>query len=213
MTTEITKHSRPTRAAIDKHGLAACVKAYRDHLKGEGADYCGGYRGLRIGDAMINAGREIETGSREPGSEPVVAAVVEAAPVVEAPAPGSIVYSCAGYDIVAPDPRKVWKAGEEFAIGFQSRHYGTLYRFYQLGSVVSYAMKNGSCPVAALDRARAHGHELHFAFALSTILSDPPQAKHENVGLAFGDTIKFEGRTFRLEPANNDNVKLVEVQS
>jgi hypothetical protein len=58
--------SRATRVAIQKYGEDVCRGAYRSHLSGEGADYCGGYRGLRVGDAMINAGRELVTGSRQP---------------------------------------------------------------------------------------------------------------------------------------------------
>lgn len=59
------KLSRATSKAVDKYGRDACVKAYEYNLQGEGPHYCGGYRGLRVGDAMINAGREIVTGSRE----------------------------------------------------------------------------------------------------------------------------------------------------
>jgi hypothetical protein len=221
MTTE-TKYSRATRAAIAKYGIGDCVKAFRENERdGQGPHYCGGYRGVRVGDAMINAGREVVTGSREPGArvtdEQFAAAGSPTAPAVPAapaaPVPGSVAFDCPGYQILVADPNKKWVADEQFAIPFQSRNHGVLYHFYQLGSVVSYAMRYKQCPIAGLERAKANGHDLHFAFALATIISDPPQAKRTVTGLAFGDVIEFEGRKFKLAPANNDNVRLVEVVS
>ena len=59
------KLSRSTLRTIAKYGAEECVRAYQCNLEGEGPHYCGGYRGLRVGDAMINAGREIITGKRD----------------------------------------------------------------------------------------------------------------------------------------------------
>jgi hypothetical protein len=115
------------------------------------------------------------------------------------------------YRIVEPQPRKVWKADETFAIPYHSARYGTLWHFYMLGSVVSYAQRYSNCPIAALDRARKNGHDLHFAIALPTVVSSTPSPKATVVGLGWGDRIAFEGRTFELVKANNDNVSLREV--
>lgn len=115
------------------------------------------------------------------------------------------------YRIVEPAPRKVWKAGEQFAIAFETRSHGTLYHFFQLGSVVSYALQSNSCPIAAIDRARANKHEMHFAFALSTVITAWERPKETVIGLSYGDEIAFEGHTFQLAKAPNDNVRLVEV--
>jgi hypothetical protein len=60
--------TRASRAAVAKHGLEACLKAYYlNHVVGEGPALIGGWGrgGVARGDAMINAGRELVTGSRE----------------------------------------------------------------------------------------------------------------------------------------------------
>lgn len=123
----------------------------------------------------------------------------------------TIIADYPAYQIVAPEPRKEWKADETFAIAFESRRYGTLYHFFKLGSVVSYAMRYNECPIKAIERARERKHELHFAFALATVISSSPKPKETVVGLSWGDEIKFEGRTFKLVKAPNDNVRLQEV--
>jgi hypothetical protein len=115
------------------------------------------------------------------------------------------------YRIVEPAPRKEWQADETFAMPIQTRSHGTLWHFYKLGSVVSYALRTNSCPIAAIDRARANKHEMHFAFALSTVLTAWERPKETVIGLGWGDHIKFQGHTFQLVKAPNDNVRLVEV--
>jgi hypothetical protein len=204
---------------VEEYGEKECLAAFAQcEVGGEGANTVG--RGdTRLGDLLINAGRKIaardgidvHTHRDYRINDDTPAAV--AADYPAAPVPGSVVFDCPGYQIVAADPNKKWVADEQFAIPFQSRHHGVLYHFFQLGSVVSYAMRYKQCPIAGLERAKANGHELHFAFALATIISDPPQAKRTVTGLNFGDVIEFEGRKFKLAPANNDNVRLVEVVS
>jgi hypothetical protein len=117
------------------------------------------------------------------------------------------------YKIVEPTPRKVWKADETFALPIRTRNHGTLWHFYMLSSVVSYAMRYNNCPIEALDRARENKHQLHFAVTLPTVISAHPKPQQTVVGLSWGDLIKFEGRTFELKRSPNDNVSLVEVVS
>lgn len=115
------------------------------------------------------------------------------------------------YSIHAAPAGKVWQAGEVFGVSYTRRDGSTGYRFYRLGSVASYSMKNNACPIKALDRAREHGHKLHWANAETVVLTAHKRAKEQRYGLDLGDVIEFEGRKFRLDRAPNDNVNLVEV--
>jgi hypothetical protein len=117
------------------------------------------------------------------------------------------------FKIIAPSERKVWQADEVFMLPRQTRHHGVLWSEYMLGSVISYALRSNSCPIEALDRARSLRHELHWAIQLSVCISNPPPPKRTVIGLQWGDHIRFEGRTFELRKAPNDNVSLVEVQA
>jgi hypothetical protein len=115
------------------------------------------------------------------------------------------------YKIVEPPMRKKWAAEETFALPFQTRNHGTLWHFYMLGSCASYALTYNECPIKAIDRARERKDKLHWAIPLATVISNPPPPKRTVIGLDFGDRIYFEGRTFELKRAPNDNVSLIEV--
>lgn len=60
--------SKATRRAMQKYGPEACLKAYwLNNVQGEGPCMIGGYSGRGVvakAGAMIDAGREMVTGSR-----------------------------------------------------------------------------------------------------------------------------------------------------
>lgn len=94
-------------------------------------------------------------------------------------------------------------------------------RFY-FSSVVSYATKNGDCPIKAVDRCRQamidhpyNGHKLHWASPEATMLTSHKRTIQEPVatGVEFGDKVKFEGRIFFIERGYNDNIQLVELEN
>lgn len=61
--------TKATKRAIEKYGEDKCRNAYRlNHEQGEGPMLIGGYgKGcVARANAMIDAGRELATGSREP---------------------------------------------------------------------------------------------------------------------------------------------------
>lgn len=101
--------------------------------------------------------------------------------------------------------------GMEFAMPFPSTRYGTQYHFFKIGSVGGYAVKNGDCPVEAVERAKANGHELHYVYGLGASISNQQREKGEKFALAWGEEIGFEGKRYTLEKAPNQNVRLVPV--
>lgn len=103
--------------------------------------------------------------------------------------------------------------GMEFGMPFETARYGTQYHFFQIGSVAGYAVKNGDCPIEAIEQAKGFGHELHYVFGLGVTLTNSPKVKEEKFALNWGDIIGFQGKRFRLEKASNSNVALVPVDS
>lgn len=91
-------------------------------------------------------------------------------------------------------------------------------RFY-FGSVVSYALESGYCPIEAYERTIANmqkypynDHKTHWCSPDVSMLTSCRRELPEVVGtLDLGDVVHFEGRYFRLEEARNKNIKLVEV--
>lgn len=121
----------------------------------------------------------------------------------------TIIADYPAYTIVANDGRE-FKPGEEIAIPYQSQRYGTLWNFFCLGSVASEAERYNENVNEAVERAKSFGHDLYYAFGLGVTLTAEPQAKKTVTGFNYGDTIRFAGKTFRIDRAPNQNVKLVE---
>lgn len=115
------------------------------------------------------------------------------------------------YRIVAADLSREFQYGEQFAVPYESGRYGTMYRMYTLGSVAGYAADYNEDPTAAVERARARGEELYWANQNSTMLTawDRPQEVLPMV--QYGEVIRFAGKQFRVQPAPNQNVRLMEV--
>jgi hypothetical protein len=103
--------------------------------------------------------------------------------------------------------------GMEFAMPFESARYGTLYHFFQIGSVIGYAVKNGDDPIAAFEQAKERGHDLHYVFGLGVSITNQRREKGEKFALNWGDIIGFYGKRFRLDKAPNNNVALIEVET
>lgn len=102
--------------------------------------------------------------------------------------------------------------GMEFGMPFESKSHGTQYHFFQIGSVIGSAIKNGDDPYAAVERAKKFGHKLHFVFGLSVSITAWKREKEQKVALNWGDVIGFHGKRFKLVKAPNQNVELVEVE-
>lgn len=84
---------------------------------------------------------------------------------------------------------------------------------FMISSVASSALKDNKDPIAAIERAKANGHDLHFIFGLGSCLTAHKQARKEYIEVSVGDKVYFEGRLFELQAANNNNLHMKEIPS
>ena len=115
----------------------------------------------------------------------------------------TVVAEYPAYKILAGSEKSFYAPGEKFMIGLSQ---------YMLDDVMSYALTNGECPFAAQQKASSAGHEIYFALQLGASISSSPKKQEVTFAQEFGDVIKYAGKKFQLVKANNNNVKLVEVQ-
>lgn len=88
-----------------------------------------------------------------------------------------------------------------------------IFRFFKFGSVAAYSAQCGHCPEARMAEARANGHELWWLGQQATIITSHKRPQTTHPLHAWGDTVRFHGRTFRIDPDNNGNAKLTEVEA
>lgn len=103
----------------------------------------------------------------------------------------------------------VYEDGDVFAIGRDTARHGRLYDFYKLGSVANYAARYGDDVDAAVEQAKAAGHDLYWANPQGAMITSHPQDHRIERGVSIGDEITFRSIRFRIEAAPNNNVKLV----
>jgi hypothetical protein len=115
------------------------------------------------------------------------------------------------YKIYRPFVGRKFKDGDQIAVPYESRHYGTMFDFFTLGTVIGYAVRNGDDPIECLKRATENGHKLYWANKNSVCLHNGPRVQIEVPGFNVGDTIHLQGKTFRLDRAPNQNIELVEI--
>lgn len=95
----------------------------------------------------------------------------------------------------------ILKAGDQVMIGG---------RMYTAGSVVSYSIEKGDCPVLAVERAFADGHKLWWLNQNAVTISNPPiRVRDVDHVLSEGDVVKMEGRFLMVVSAPNRNFNLV----
>lgn len=83
-------------------------------------------------------------------------------------------------------------------------------RHYRAGSVVSYAIESGKCPIKWIDRARERGERLWWINALSVSITNWHRERETYIAIRVGQRVHFEGRTFRVLSAPNNNLTLQE---
>lgn len=105
------------------------------------------------------------------------------------------------------------KAGEGFALMYKSRNHGELFHEYKAGSVISYALKNGDDPIAALKRCEARGEALHYMIPCGASVVAWERPRFKLIKIEIGQIIRFEGRFFEVCKARNDNIELKPVES
>ena len=94
----------------------------------------------------------------------------------------------------------------EFAIAFETRNHGTLHRHFKFGTVVSYVLGYNEDPIAAYKSAIELDQQTHWANSLGACITSSKQAQVDVVVLEWGETVKLEGKVFRLEKAANNNI-------
>lgn len=113
-----------------------------------------------------------------------------------------IIYTCKAYDVIEgprekykEDPALVLKSGDEIAALVQ---YADLYQQFKVGSVISYALESGDCPIKGLERARKNGHDLHYIFGLAVSITSHQRPRETYIGVTIGQRVRFEGRYFEI---------------
>lgn len=91
----------------------------------------------------------------------------------------------------------------------QTRNHGMVYGEFYAGSVVSYALENGECPLEAAERAKERGHDLHWINGSGASLVSHQRAVWDMIELTEGMLVRFEGRFFTIGKAPNDNLRLI----
>lgn len=125
-----------------------------------------------------------------------------------------ILKSYPAFDFIAYEGQEL-ADGTEFVVPFPSARFGEIENHFKLGSVEGYYRSSRDATEesvqAGIQRSISLGHELYYAFGTGAMITSHKRAKETKILLRFGDEIKFAGKTFRIEKAPNNNVKLVEV--
>jgi len=115
----------------------------------------------------------------------------------------TVVAEYPAYKILAGSEKEYYAPGETFIIGLTR---------YKLDDVMSYALSNGECPLAAQQKASSRGHEIYWAATMAACLRSSAQKQEVTFAQEFGDVITYAGKQFKLAKASNNNVTLVEVK-
>lgn len=83
-------------------------------------------------------------------------------------------------------------------------------RHFQAGSVVRYAQKYDQCPIEAVAREQARGHELYWINALGASITSHKRPRECYIVVSVGMLVKFEGRLFTITKQANNNLGLKE---
>jgi len=121
-----------------------------------------------------------------------------------------VVHTCPAYDVVT-DNRDVFyiRAGDQFAMAYESLRHGTQYRTYTAGSAVAYAIENHDDPIRSYLGALERGYSTHWLNQNGVSLTLHQREREEYRLIERGQKVKFEGRWFYVELAPNHNLKLV----
>jgi hypothetical protein len=127
----------------------------------------------------------------------------------------AVVYDCAAFTVVARESLPPYKggcvellAGDYVACALPSRSHGMQFHKFGVDTVVSYAIKNGRCPIDAVEQATERKHELHFLFPTGTMITAHKREPETLVFVELGMRVKLQGRFFTVRAANNDNLYL-----
>lgn len=100
-------------------------------------------------------------------------------------------------------------ASDVLATPNKTRRGATTYGAYRAGSVAGYAEKTGRDPQTLIERAKSRGEPLYWINALAATLTQEAQEKQTRILIEPGDVVRFEGQTFTVASAPNNNLRLI----
>lgn len=127
----------------------------------------------------------------------------------------NIIATYPAYDVVQPDTDDRGAAritaGEPLMIYRGDNYTGDSHEAYA-GSIVSYALASGRDPIELVQRALKNGEEMHWISLASVTITARRRAKRVVKALHAGQLVNFEGLTFAIVNAANDNYRLEQVE-
>jgi hypothetical protein len=121
----------------------------------------------------------------------------------------TIISSSPAYLIVAGHNN--FETGDQFAIAYETKNHGTLHRIYTLGCIADCIADMGLDAAKEEAKAIANGHQVFWANIRSTMVTSDKRQREIIRGINHGDVINYKGKSFTVEPTNNNNVKLVQI--
>lgn len=109
-----------------------------------------------------------------------------------------------------PDHEGVTDISVADTLGTEGRGY---WNAYSPGSVVSYSLKAGLCPIKGVERAKASGHRLHWINQDSVCVTAHRQPQKTLIAVKPGMKVRFEGRVFEIVKEPNNNLGLKETET
>jgi hypothetical protein len=100
----------------------------------------------------------------------------------------------------------------EFALPFESRNYGTMFRMFKLSGCAPYAGERGSDEAASIARATARNEDLYFMFGLGTSITAHKRPKEYKVLLKNGQLIRYDDHLLQVEVIRGEHIKMHIVQ-
>lgn len=142
-------------------------------------------------------------------------------PISSIPAGAEIIADFPAWTIIRAKPRfhyglkvelPTFKAGDIVGLPFESRNHGIMHHWFRFGSVISYALENDECPMAAMAKTVERGHNRYWLNPVSSMLMSERSPKEVRPAISWSERIAFQGRIFTVRPAANSNAELVEVE-
>lgn len=82
--------------------------------------------------------------------------------------------------------------------------------YYTFGDVFSSALGCGNCPLEALERAKKFNHKIYWLNQNPVVLSAMEEDKKPAFLVNVGEKVKYAGKIFKVAPAPNNNLVLIE---
>lgn len=133
-----------------------------------------------------------------------------------------IIASFPAYDVVQREVKKglyykgAYRSDVEYTVITTEDRLGMnhkgVHREYSAGSVVSYAMEKGYCPIDAIEKAVANKHKLHWINASGASIVSHNRPRWILVEVNVGMVVLFEGRLFTITSEPNNNLGLAPLE-